>query len=190
MSYESEPLDLDLARAEAVGIWAKGKTPQGVAPAVALINPRYAHNIGGAVRAASCFGIPQVWWTGDRVRLDPSRGERLPREERMKGYKRVQIVQFDRVFDQFGPDVTPVAVELRPNAERLPDFVHPDKALYVFGPEDSSLSKVELIHCHRFMVIPTEEDENGRPFCTNLAAAVYLVLYDRMVKLGRAGRTA
>lgn len=185
MSYESEPMDLQLDRAIRSGIWSKDATPQGVAPAVALINPRYAHNVGGAVRAASCFGIPQVWWSGDRVTLDPSRGERLPREERMKGYQRVTLVQFNRVFDQFGPEVTPVAVELRPNAERLPDFVHPEHALYVFGPEDGSLSKVELMHCHRFVMIPTEHDESGRPFCTNLAAAVYLVLYDRMLKMGR-----
>lgn len=174
MSYESEPLDFPFDGAR-TGVWGKGKTPQGESPAVALINPRYAHNIGGAVRAASCFGAKQVWWTGSRVTLDASKGERLPREERMKGYRDVTLVQFDHVFDQFGADVTPVAIELRHNAESLPDFEHPEKALYVFGPEDGSLGKVELMHCHRFVVIPTE-------YCVNLAAAVYLVLYDRMVK--------
>jgi tRNA(Leu) C34 or U34 (ribose-2'-O)-methylase TrmL len=145
VSYESEPLDLELVGAR-TGVWAKDKTPQGAAPAIALINPRYAHNVGGAVRAASCFGAKQVWWTGERVQLDAGKGQRLPREERMKGYKDVTIVQYDHVFDQFGPDVTPVAVELRENAEPLPDFVHPQNALYVFGPEDGSLGKVELIH--------------------------------------------
>ena len=44
----------------------------GVAPAIALINPKYARNVGGAVRAASCFGISQVWFTGDRVSIDPN----------------------------------------------------------------------------------------------------------------------
>jgi hypothetical protein len=32
--------------------------------------------------------------------------------------------------------VTPVAVELRPDAESLVTFEHPEEALYVFGPED------------------------------------------------------
>ncbi len=69
----------------------------------------------------------------------------------------------------------PVAVELRKNAEMLPHFVHPEKALYVFGPEDGSIDQVLLRHCHRFVVIPTAH-------CVNLAAAVYIILYDRMVK--------
>jgi len=153
----------------------KKARPNGVPPAVALVNPKYPHNVGAAVRAASCFGIGQVWYSGDRVSMDPKKGERLPREERMKGYQDVDLVQFDYFFDQFPGDVVPVAVELRPNSEQLPDFVHPERALYVFGPEDGSISQQHLRHCHRFVVIPTNH-------CVNLAAAVYLVLYDRMVK--------
>jgi hypothetical protein len=48
-----------------------------------------------------------------------------------------------------------VAVELRRNAESLIDFVHPEHALYVFGPEDGSLGRATLAQCHRFLVIPT-----------------------------------
>jgi tRNA C32,U32 (ribose-2'-O)-methylase TrmJ len=50
------------------------------------------------------------------------------------------------------------------------------KALYIFGPEDGSIPQSVLKECHRFVVIPTKH-------CVNLAAAVYLVLYDRQVKL-------
>lgn len=85
---------------------------------MALIDPKYPHNVGAALRACSCWGIGQLWWTGRRVTLDVPRGERLPGEERMKGYRSVEMVRDDRVFDRFGPGaVTPVAVELRPNAE-------------------------------------------------------------------------
>lgn len=178
MPRDAEPMAEGLTLEGAVrGVWGKGTAPKGTSPAVAMVNPRYAHNVGAAVRAAACFGVGQVWWTGDRVMLDVAKGERLPREERMKDYQNITLVQFDHFFDQFPKDVTPVAVELRPNAEALPDFVHPEKALYVFGPEDGSLGKVELLHCHRFVCIPSTH-------CVNLAAAVYLVLYDRMVKAG------
>src|SRR5205807_1139423 len=64
---------------------------RGRPPAVALINPKYPHNVGAAVRACSCWGVPQLWWTGNRVTLDLPRGERLPREERMKGYRNVMV---------------------------------------------------------------------------------------------------
>jgi hypothetical protein len=64
-----------------------------LAPAVGLVDPKFPHNVGAAVRAASCYGIRQVWFSGDRVRLDASKGYRLPREERMRGYKDVVRVR-------------------------------------------------------------------------------------------------
>jgi len=112
---------------------------------------------------------------GDRVSLSAGKRQRLPREERMKGDQQVQLRRYDRVFDAFDRQTVPVAVELRTGAELLPAFEHPEHALYVFGPEDGSLRSAELSRCHRFVVIPTRH-------CVNLASAVYLVLYDRMVK--------
>src|SRR5262245_18973825 len=117
----------------------EGRTPMGIItgmvrpgdglpPAVALVDPKFPHNVGAAVRAASCYGIRQVWFTGERVRLDASKGYRLPREERMRGYKDVVLRKDERFFDAFAA-ATPVAVELRANAESLIEFEHPDDAL-------------------------------------------------------------
>ena len=155
--------------------YGKNAKPVGETPAVCLTNPKFAHNVGAAVRAASCFGIKQVWYTGNQFSIDD--GKRLPREERMKGYKDVDLIQFDYPFDAFDNGTVPVAIELRDNSENLAWFEHPEHALYVFGPEDGSIGKSVLRHCHRFVVIPTKH-------CVNLAAAVYIVLYDRMLKSG------
>lgn len=152
----------------------------GVTPAVALCNPKFPHNVGAVMRSASCYGVSQVWYSGDRVTLDESKGNRLPREERMKGYANVEVRQYDYFFDLFGDDVVPVAVEIRPDSELLPQFEHPEKALYVFGPEDGSIDSTMLRHCHRFVVIPTAH-------CLNLATAVSTVLYDRRAKRQAAG---
>jgi tRNA(Leu) C34 or U34 (ribose-2'-O)-methylase TrmL len=154
----------------------------GMTPAIALVDPKFPHNVGAAVRAASCYGVRQVWFTGDRVRLDGAKRQRLPREERMRGYQNVQIRHADLFFEAFS-DAVPVAVELRRHAESLIDFDHPDSALYVFGPEDGSLGRAVLARCHRFLVIPTRH-------CVNLSAAVYTVLYDRHAKRVRAGLEA
>jgi tRNA(Leu) C34 or U34 (ribose-2'-O)-methylase TrmL len=161
--------------------WGKRAPAHGVTPAIALVNPKYPANVGMAVRLASCYGVRQVWFTGERVSLNPTRGERLPREERMKGYKDVRMIHYDYFFDQFTADTVPVAVEVRASAEPLHTFDHPDNALYVFGPEDGSIPKVLLGHCHRFLVIPTRH-------CLNLATAVATVLWDREYKLWLSGR--
>ena len=147
-------------------------------PAIIMHNPKYPHNVGAAVRAASCFNSNLILFTGDRVSLEPNgvKGYRLPREERMKGYKDVTLINDQYPFNRFDKSVTPVAVELRDNAENLPFFEHPKNAVYVFGPEDGSIPQIMLKHCHRFVVIPSKH-------CVNLAAAIYLILYDRIAKL-------
>jgi tRNA(Leu) C34 or U34 (ribose-2'-O)-methylase TrmL len=152
------------------------------ADAVVLTNPKFPHNVGAVVRAASCYECASVWITGTRVPLQPHAGYRLPREERMRGYRDVALERRDDWFDVLPPEVVPVAVELRQNSEPLTQFVHPVRAVYVFGPEDGSVDKAALARCHRFVVIPTRH-------CTNLSAAVYTVLYDRLLKaqLGQLG---
>jgi len=142
MTYDPAARDLR-------ALWGKNGPQRGVAPAIALINPKYATNVGMAVRLASCYSIPQVWWSGNRVELDVTQKKRLPREERMKGYQDVSMIQHNRFFDQFPKDVTPVAVEVRETSENLYGFEHPEKPLYVFGPEDGSIPGVLLQHCHR-----------------------------------------
>ncbi|HEX6820648.1 MAG TPA: TrmH family RNA methyltransferase [Candidatus Sulfotelmatobacter sp.] len=146
-------------------------------PAVILINPKSPHNVGKALRAASIFGAKSLVWSGSRV--DLSKYERLPREERMKGYASVEFCVSDRPFDLF-KDATPVCVELLETAECLTTFVHPINPAYVFGPEDGSVPPVIRRHCHKFIYIPAYH-------CLNLSAAVDVVLYDRMAKRQTTG---
>ncbi len=147
-------------------------------PSIVLYNPKYPHNVGGTVRAASNFGAKIVMFTGHRVSLEPNgkKGYRLPREERMRDYEDIVLINDDYPLNRFKGKITPVAVELRQNAESLPYFDHPSNPLYIFGPEDGNLPQVILMHCHRFIVIPSKH-------CLNLAAAVNVVLYDRISKM-------
>ena len=147
-------------------------SPRGVTPSVILINPKYPHNVGAALRACSCFDIAQLWWTGERVTIDPVKGERLPREERMKGYRDVRMCPAQHPFDRFDGKAVPVAIEVRQQSECLTLFEHPEDAVYVFGPEDGSIPKAVLGLCHRFVHIPSRH-------CLNLATAVAVVLAHR-----------
>lgn len=150
---------------------------------VLLINPKYAHNVGAAFRACAAWGVPLLRWTGTRMDEFERINGRLPREERMRQYK--DQVDWECMMGEPRPitkilsgyRMTPVCVEVGEGYETLPDFGHPENALYVFGPEDGSVPRPIKQHCHRFVSIPTH-------VCLNLAAAVNVVLYDRQSKAG------
>ncbi len=94
-------------------VWGKNKKKEGATPAVALVNPKYPRNVGAVLRSCSCFGVKQLWFSGNRVSLTPSgeKGYRLPREERMKGYKDVELRNFDYFFEQFDDDASCGGIE-------------------------------------------------------------------------------
>jgi len=148
------------------------------APGVVLIDPKFSHNVGATIRACSCFGIESLVWTGGRIEL--SKYQRLPREERMKGYKSVQFENHHRPFDLFDA-FTPVCVEVYEQSEPLTTFEHPEDALYVFGPEDGKVPQVIRRLCHRFVHIPAH-------FCLNLSAAVNVLLAHRLMSRQLAGK--
>jgi len=148
-------------------------------PAVVLLDPKYPHNVGAAIRACSCFDVNSLIWTGERV--NPAKYERLPREERMKGYKRVDFRNHQRPFGLLPKDSTPVCVEVFDSSEPLTTFEHPENAVYVFGPEDGRVPQVIRRLCHRFVHIPSH-------FCLNLSAAVNVVLAHRVMSRQLAGK--
>lgn len=155
--------------------------------ALVLQNPKTPFNVGGVIRAASIFGAAQVWWTGERVgdgrEVSRSTGTnlsnrkwRLPREERMRAYD-IEWGRDEGALDRLiGDGFTPVCVEIVQGAEPLHLFEHPEgDTVYVFGPEDSGVSRGIRTLCHRFVQIPGAH-------CLNLACACNVVLYDRWAK--------
>ena len=60
----------------------------------------------------------------------------------------------------------------------MPSFRHPPQAAYVLGAERTDLSSELLQRCDYVVRIPTR-------FCVNVAVAGALVMYDRMISLGR-----
>ncbi len=156
---------------------------------ILLTDPKYPHNVGSVIRAAAGYGAKRVIWTGDRVTeamanaaTNEKRRKRIPREERLyhrdvRFYNSDAVPIIDWAKDGYGV----VAVELVPGAMPLPYYEHPERAIYLFGPEDGTLSKEWRKQAHDFVFIPTRH-------CINLAAAVYTVLYDRQFKEQMAGR--
>ncbi len=74
-----------------------------------------------------------------------------------------------------------VGVELLDTAGALPSFRHPRCAAYVLGPERGSLTPAMVARCDHVVRIPTT-------ICINLATAGAVVMYDRLINLGRCPR--
>jgi tRNA(Leu) C34 or U34 (ribose-2'-O)-methylase TrmL len=71
-----------------------------------------------------------------------------------------------------------VGIELLEEADMLPSFRHPLRAAYLLGPERGSLSPELVARCDHVVKIPTR-------FCVNVGVAGAIVMYDRMISLGR-----
>ncbi len=71
-----------------------------------------------------------------------------------------------------------VGIEILDGAVELPSFPHPRQAAYVLGPERGALSPDLLARCAHTVKIPTK-------FSVNLALAGAIVMYDRLLSLGR-----
>jgi tRNA(Leu) C34 or U34 (ribose-2'-O)-methylase TrmL len=70
-----------------------------------------------------------------------------------------------------------VCVELALNAIPLPEYQHPENALYIFGPEDGSIDQALIDKADDVVYVPTKG-------CMNLSASVNVLLYDRLAKAG------
>lgn len=137
--------------------------------AIGLHQPKNSINVGSVLRAAMCYDAAMVATSGHRYGRAST--------DTMKAYRHVPLVQTDNLRDTIPFDCVPVAVDLIDGARDLKNYIHPERAFYVFGPEDGTLGKEILSWCPDVIYIPTR-------YCMNLAATVNVVLYDRLVKRG------
>jgi tRNA(Leu) C34 or U34 (ribose-2'-O)-methylase TrmL len=148
-----------------------------------LVNPKSPDNVGSVLRAAANYGVDKVFYTGNRY---PRAIERKARTVDMsrKVSKDVLITQQDCLIDVVTENMKVVCVEFALNAIPLPEYEHPENALYIFGPEDGSIDQAIIDQADDVVYVPTVG-------CMNLSASVNVLLYDRLFKAGNynAGNT-
>jgi tRNA(Leu) C34 or U34 (ribose-2'-O)-methylase TrmL len=141
--------------------------------AIGLVQPKTPVNVGSVLRAAHCYGAAMVATTGQRYTRAPT--------DTMKAYRHLPVIQADDLHSVVPFDCVPVAIDLIEGARPLTTYAHPERAFYIFGPEDGTLGKSVTSWCRDVVYVPTA-------FCMNLAACVNVVLYDRMAKQERESR--
>jgi tRNA(Leu) C34 or U34 (ribose-2'-O)-methylase TrmL len=144
-------------------------SPRGYA-AVGLHMPKTPANVGSVLRAAHCYGVGFVAHTGKRFRNANT--------DTMKAYRHLPLLQVEDLQALVPHDCVPVAIDLLEGARSLVTYHHPERAFYIFGPEDGTLGDKVTSWCRDKVYVPTA-------FCMNLAACVNVVLYDRAAKQAR-----
>lgn len=137
---------------------------------IGLSDPKSATNVGAVMRAAGCYGVDNVIYTGTRY----DRAVKLNTDTK-KISSVIPLTQQQHLLDNKDNDVQVVCVDLVEGAIPLPNFKHPKKALYLFGPEDGTLKQQLINQADAVVYIPTIG-------CMNLAATVNVLLYDRLAK--------
>lgn len=135
--------------------------------AIGLDYPKNPINVGHVLRAAQCFDVKAVFTSGRRYRRAST--------DTLNSTGALPLVDgVADLRDVIPHGCVPVAVDLVAGAKPLPTYCHPERAFYVFGPEDGTLGHRVLSWCREVLYVPAG--------CLNLAACVNVVLYDRLVK--------
>ena len=139
---------------------------------IAVINMKTEINYGTLFRSANCFGADFLALVGRRFKKQSS--------DTMRSERHIPLFEFATIEALFGTlpfGCQPIAIEITETARFLQDYHHPDRAMYILGPEDGSLGDSVLKRCVSVLRIPTSH-------CLNVAVAGSIVMYDRISKEG------
>lgn len=134
---------------------------------IGLYYPKDSNNIGAVLRAGGCYDVSMIAIQGKRYRKS--------NVDTRKEYRHTPFLEVENLKDIIPRDTIPIAVDLLDDAIALPNYKHPERGFYIFGPEDGTLGDKVTSWCRDKIYVPT----NG---CMNLAATVNVILYDRLMK--------
>ncbi|MEH6579583.1 MAG: RNA methyltransferase [Amphritea sp.] len=137
---------------------------------VGLSNPKSPTNVGAVMRAAGCYQVDSVLYTGQRY----ARAAQFHTDTK-DVTRSIPLTGVECLLDSIAPEMAVVCVDLVEGATPLPLYEHPQNAFYIFGPEDGTIDQAIVDRADAVVYVPTIG-------CMNLAASVNVVLYDRLAK--------
>ncbi|MGO2235170.1 MAG: RNA methyltransferase [Marinomonas sp.] len=146
---------------------------------IGLTNPKSTSNVGSVMRAAGCYQVDQVLYSGSRYDRAAKMSTDTKKATSSIPLINIESLGVDNLIEAVDTDTKIVCVDLIQGATPLPAFNHPEKALYIFGPEDGTIGQKIVDRADFVVFVPTVG-------CMNLAASVNVLLYDRLAKSARA----
>lgn len=131
-------------------------------------------NVGNLARSAHSFGASFFFTIAPDVNVEEMRVS-----DTADSFDHMPYYEFENVQSFELPEkCSLVAVEFVDDSIDLPSFRHPVRTAYVLGPEMGSVSPELLKKCDHVVKIPMK-------FCINVGVAGALVMYDRLLSMGR-----
>jgi tRNA G18 (ribose-2'-O)-methylase SpoU len=139
---------------------------------IGIENGKTPHNLGTLWRSAHNLGADFIFVIGKRYPRQAS--------DTTKAWRSIPLYQHDTFTDFYKSmpyDCQLIGVEYpHDRAKPLPEFKHPERAIYLLGSEDSGLSKEAKEKCHLFTMIPGSRLQQS----LNVAVAGSIIMYDRI----------
>ncbi len=140
---------------------------------IGMLDPKYDVNLGTLWRSAFAFGANFIFTVGARYSRQPS--------DTTESIRHIPYWRFTDLTDfvqHLPPEANLVAVERDETAMDLQKFAHPERAVYLLGPEDGSLGSEVIEKCAYVIRFDSR-------YCLNVSVAGSVVLYDRLAKAKR-----
>lgn len=159
----------------------KSKIEEKAKVTIALTNPKTPTNVGAVMRAAGCYQADQIIYNGNRFAQAAKYHKQTLQTDTFNMQDKIPMLQVESFInikeslESIPSTAKIICVDLVEGAIPLPHFVHPEEAVYIFGPEDSSIKQDVIDIADDVVYVPTVG-------CMNLAATVNVLLYDRLSK--------
>jgi len=137
---------------------------------IGIENSKTKSNIGTLWRSAYSLGASFIFVIGKRYKKQASDTVKADRHIPFYHYD-----TFDEFYDNMPKNCLLIGVELHEKARELSTYIHPERAVYLLGAEDSGLSNQALEKCQSLIQFESK-------FCLNVSVAGSIVMYDRQTK--------
>jgi tRNA G18 (ribose-2'-O)-methylase SpoU len=142
---------------------------------IGIVGSKTPLNVGTLWRSAGILGASYIFTAGRRYPQQAS--------DTIKAWRHTPFFEFDHadaLFDAIPKGCVPVAVEM--GGRPLHAVVHPERAVYILGAEDTGIPARVLDRCPLVVSIPGDHS-------LNVAVAGSIVLYDRIAKQGAVAQS-
>jgi len=137
---------------------------------IGIIGGKTPENLGMLFRSAKAFEANFIFTIGCRYRRQLS--------DTTNSLNHIPLFEYED-FEDFTKHVPSncmvVAIESGTGSVEIRSFLHPERAIYLLGAEDTGIPPDALINCDHIVEIPTMH-------CLNVAVAGSILMFDRKNK--------